>query len=318
MALTLEQYADYLDKQDLVWPAPPPLQKPKAKPHLAPLPAIRAVTWSTYGTLLHVAGGQLLFEHPQKFVMEVALDKTQQEFKMWSSMTRKPGQPSDQLGSMYAKVLSDLRMVASPGEKCPEVLAEKVWEGIIKKLLQKDYKLDAGFYGSLNEFSRKVAYFFHSSLQGVACYPEAARALEHVKSLRLQQGLIGDAQCFTLLQLQRGLKQQECLTPVAVLIDPQLCGLSFELNSRKPSEKSFRHVLNALQQKGIQPAQVLHIGSRITHDVAPARKLGMRTGLFAGDKDSLEASAEQLKDPSCRPDVLLTELSQIEQVVGAG
>jgi hypothetical protein len=54
----------------------------------------------------------------------------------------------------------------------------------------------------------------------------------------------------------------------------------------------------------------------VVEDLIPARKLGMRTGLFAGDKDSLQATAEQLKDPISRPDVLLTELTQISQIVG--
>jgi hypothetical protein len=50
--------------------------------------------------------------------------------------------------------------------------------------------------------------------------------------------------------------------------------------------------------------------------MAPARKLGMKTALFAGDKNSLQGKAEQLKQPATRPDVLLTELRQIEEVVG--
>ena len=39
------------------------------------------------------------------------------------------------------------------------------------------------------------------------------------------------------------------------------------------------------------------------------------TALFAGDKASLQATAEQLKDAHSRPDVLLTELNQIMEVV---
>jgi len=42
----------------------------------------------------------------------------------------------------------------------------------------------------------------------------------------------------------------------------------------------------------------------------------MKTALFAGDKASLQASADQLKDPHLRPDVLITELGQIAEVVG--
>jgi hypothetical protein len=42
----------------------------------------------------------------------------------------------------------------------------------------------------------------------------------------------------------------------------------------------------------------------------------MRTALLAGDKGSLVATADQLKDGSSRPDVMLTELTQIADVGG--
>src|SRR5947209_6720444 len=165
MPLTLEQYADYLDTRDLPWPAAPAVERPRARPFLPPLPGVRAVTWSCYGTLLGISGGELYFEHPQKFVMDLALEKTVQEFKMWGSMSRKPGQPSEYLGQLYQKALTDLRIAPSPGEKHPEIAVERIWEDILKKLLQKEYPFDASFYGSLNEYSRKIAYFSHASLQ---------------------------------------------------------------------------------------------------------------------------------------------------------
>src|SRR5207253_10874559 len=95
------------------------------------------------------------------------------------------------------------------------------------------------------------------------------------------------------------------------LIDPALQACSYELRARKPSERLYRHILSQLEQRGVAPGEVLHIGSRIAHDVVPARRLGMRTGLFAGDRGSLQATPEQLKDVARRPDVLLTELDQI-------
>src|SRR5262245_16037273 len=106
MALSLEQYATYLDTRGLPWPAPPEIERPKARPHLVRLPGVRAVLWNVYGTLLAIPGGELYFEHPQKFVMDVALDKTIQEFKMWGSMTRKPGNPADYLGRVYNDLLA--------------------------------------------------------------------------------------------------------------------------------------------------------------------------------------------------------------------
>ncbi len=315
MPLTLEQYASYLDTRDLPWPAPPEVERANALPHLVRLPGARAVLWNVYGTLLSISSGELLFEHPQRLLMDVALDKSVQEYKMWGSMTRKPGQPSEYMGLLYANALRELLTAPSPGEKYPEIAVERTWETILKKLLQKEYKFDAEFFGSLNEYSRKIAYFFHASLQGVGCYPGAATALKELHARGVAQGLLADAQCFTLVQLQRGLAQQDESARLDDLIDPELRALSFEVKARKPSEQLFRHLLTALEPRGIAPGEVLHVGSRLAQDLLPARKLGMRTALFAGDRASLQATREQLKDRANRPDVLLTELTQITEVV---
>jgi hypothetical protein len=317
MALTLQQYATYLDTRGLPWPAPPEVKRPKARPHLVRLPGVRCVLWNVYGTLLAVSGGDLVFEHPQKFVMDVALDKTIQEFKMWGSMSRKPGQPAEYMRVIYDQVMLEQRGISGPGgEKHPEVNADRVWEAIIKKLLQKDYRWDAGFYGALNELSRKVAYFFHASLQGTACEHGAATALRHVHDSGLAQGLLADGQCFTEVQLQRGLEAQQPGASLDDLIDPGLRVLSWEVRGRKPSERLFREALDRLAGRGIAPGEVLHVGSRIAQDIIPAKKLGMRTALFAGDKASLQATPEQLQAPAGRPDVLMNRLREIADVVG--
>ncbi len=315
MPLTLEQYASHLDTRDLPWPAAPEVQRPKAKPHLVRLPQVRVVAWNVYGTLLNIVTGQVVFEHPNKFVMDIALDKTVQEFKMWGSMSRKPGQPSEYMREIYDRVMSEQRLAPSPGEKHPEIVADRVWEAIVKKLLQKEYKWDTAMYGPLAEYSRKIAYFFHASLQGTACYPGAAAALEHVQGAGLRNGLIADAQPFTLVQLARGLAAEHPAARAEALFDRSLRALSFEQGGRKPSERLFKHFAQQLGALGLAAPQVLHVGSRIAEDLAPAKKLGMRTALFAGDKESLKVTAEQLKDPATRPDVLLTELPQIADVV---
>src|SRR5262249_9580733 len=163
------QYAGYLDtRDDLPWPAPPKATPVKARPHLVRLPRVRAVLWNVYGTLLAIPQGELLFEHPQSFIMNNALDKTIQEFKMWGGMSRKPGQPSEYMLQIYTQILTEQRAFPGGSERHPEVQSERIWEAVLKRLMQKDYKFDAGFFGSLNEFSRKIAYFFHASLQGTA------------------------------------------------------------------------------------------------------------------------------------------------------
>jgi FMN phosphatase YigB (HAD superfamily) len=316
MPLSLEQYAAYLERRGLHWPATPEPEPAKARRHLVRLPGVRAVLWNVYGTLLSIAGGEVWFTHPQPFAMQVALDKTVQEFKMWGAMTRRPGQPSDYLAILYEQALLKQKMASSGGsrERILEVSSELVWAAVIKVLCQKDYQFDATFYGSLNEFSRKVAFFFHSCLQGTACFPGAADALLRLKARGLMQGLLADAQPFTPLQLQRGMAVQLPSIRLDDLLDDGLQFLSCEARARKPSERLFRKAQEALAEKGLAPEEVLHIGSNMTRDLLPARRLGFRTALFAGDKGSLQATPEQLKDSAGRPDVLLTDLGQLVEL----
>jgi hypothetical protein len=49
-------------------------------------------------------------------------------------------------------------------------------------------------------------------------------------------------------------------------------------------------------------------------DLAGAKKMGMRTALFVGDKSTLQARPEQLKDPNLKPDLLLTRLDELPRV----
>ena len=274
MPLSIDQYAAYLDTRELPWPVAPETDSPKAKPHLPKLSGIRVVFWTIYGSLLRLTDGELKFEHENNFIMEVALEKTIHEFKMWNSMSRKPGQPSAYMKEIYLKILNELRLAPSIGEKYPEILSEQIWEKIIKKLLQKEYKFDAGMYGSLNEYSKKIAYFFQASLQGTACYQDAAMVLRNLTGAGITQGLLADAQCFTCTQLQRGLKQQEEGANLDDWFPPRYRFLSCERRARKPSDTLFRSALQELSEKGIESKEILHVGSSLVRDIVPAEKAG--------------------------------------------
>ena len=318
MALTLEQYGAWLDGRDLPWPAPPPVEAPRAKPHLERLPKVRAVLWNIYGTLMSLPPhGELLFIHPQDFVQEMALEKTIAEFKMWGSMTRKPGQPHNYMSKVYEDLLDMQRLAPGvPGEHFPEILADRIWDGVVKRLMQKDYHFDTSFYGALNQFAQKIAFFYHSSLQPASCYHNADVALVGLSSGGITQGLLADAQCFTCTQLQRGLNTQGCMASLDMLFPLQYRFLSYDAHGKKPSPRLFHRAIEKLAERGIKPNEILHVGSNIERDIGPAKKLGMRTALFAGDKASLVATLEHFKNPATKPDLMLTDLAQIEEVVG--
>ena len=310
MPLSLEQYAtSYLPTRGLPWPVAPIPDPPKARPHLARLP-VKAVMWNVYGTLLSIPAGELQFEHPLDFVMDAALDKTIQEFKMWGSMSRKPGKPAEYMKELYNRALTQLRLTGGG-----EVQSERVWDDIVKKLLQKEFQFDVTTYGAMNEFLQKVAYFFHASIQGTGGYPTAAEAVRAVGEAGKVQGLLADGQCFTPTQIVKGFREQDPNFDIDATFPTDLRIFSAEHKAKKPAEVLFDAALEVLSARDIAPGEVLHVGSNIMRDIAPAKKAGMRTALFAGDKTSLQATPDQLKDAKLKPDVMLTELAQIVDVV---
>ena len=316
MPATLEQYIERLDaRTDLPWPAAPKIDPPKAKPKLKGMP-VKAVFWTVYGTLVAVPQGELQFEHPQDFVTAAALDKVIKEFKMWQSMSRKPGAPSEYMKELFNKALTTLRLTGGGGgEKFPEVQTERIWDDIVKKLQQKEYKFDAVAFGSLDDYVKKIAYFYHASIQGCGPYPGAADALKLLAERGVVQGLLGDGQCFTAGQLQRCLRQQDPDFDLAAVVAPSMRVISAEKKARKPSDTLFKAAIAAAGAKGIPPSEVLHVGSNLTRDIGPAKKHGFRTALFAGDKGSLSATPEQLQGAALRPDAMITELPQVLELI---
>lgn len=315
MALSLDQYIlDALPKRGLPWPTMPKVEPIKAKPHVAPI-AVKAVLWNVYGTLLAIPTGELQFEAAIDFVTDAALDKTIQEFKMWNSMSRKPGAPAAYMKELFKKAYTNLKLMGSGGERHPEVLAERIWDDIVKKLMLKDYVVDAATYGTHEEFTRKIAYFYHASIQGCGAYVDAAAVLRTLGDAGKVQGLLADGQCFTTIQLQKCLNAQEPNFPLENYLPAKLRLISSDLKARKPSETLFKAAVAVMASRGFAPSEVLHVGSSILRDIVPAKKAGFRTALFAGDKQSLAATSEQLKDPATRPDRLLTELAQITELL---
>ncbi|MCA9116720.1 MAG: HAD family hydrolase, partial [Planctomycetaceae bacterium] len=160
MARTLQQYADWLDGRELLCPRPPAPQPVRAKPALKPLRGIRAVTWSVYGTLVRIADGKFLFDPPQQLRIQIALEKTIEEFNMWNSMYRTPEAPWEAMYRQYRKLLDERGMAGTQRRgEFPEVRAADIWRTLITRLQEKEYTWDQGEYGNLDEYAEKVAWF---------------------------------------------------------------------------------------------------------------------------------------------------------------
>lgn len=316
MTKNLLEYMDWLDEKELRWPAPPKLEPVNATPATRPLEGIRAVAWNVYGTLLRITDGELLFKHPQSIRMEVAIEKTIHEFNMWNSMVRRPGKPSDSLLPKYLNAVADaqLRSGTQKGDT-PEVDSARVWSEIVSLLEKKDYTYDHSIYGDHEQLCEKIAYFFHASLQGTEASHKALVTLNSIAEVGLKQSVLANAQCFTLAQLTRALQQQGSLHHVTSILSESLNVLSYEWGIRKPSVGLYAQSLLRHKSLGIEPNQILYVGTRMKDDLAIAKSRGFRTVLYAGDRVSLQAEPEDLKNPETRPDRLITDLSQMRDIL---
>lgn len=317
MSQSLAEYAQWLAERNLRWPAPPKREPVRAAPLNDPLPGVRAVLWNVYGTLVRMADGELLHEVAEPVRMEVALDKTIREFNMWNSMTRKPGAPWEYMLSIYRRIVEDARLAGTKRKgDVPEVDSAKVWRKILDRLAQKEYAYDESQYGDLEELSEKVAYFFHSALQGHEAAPEAARTLTMIAEADISQGLLADAQCFSLTQLLRDLREQEASTPVHAIFKPELLTMSCREGVRKPSLTLFAAALKRVGALGLEANQVLYVGSKLSGDLSQAKSVGFHTALYAGEKLGLSARAAEFQDPALCPDRLITRLDQVRDILG--
>ena len=318
MSLSLAEYADTLDERKLIWPKVPAPKGVNANPSIRPIPGIRAVLWDIYGTLLRISDGRFSLFPSEDARLQIALDKTIHEFNMWNSMYRKPGPPWQSIIGIYRSTIERQSMHASPTGDVTEVDLVETWRALIAKLFEKEYTYDEGLYGDLDELSEKVAYFFHCNLQATEARSSAVRALCDISSAGLTQGFLSDGQSFTLVQTLKALSVQGDLPPLHGLIRPQTLILSWAHGVRKPSKSLFSAAVQQLRGLGIQAQEILHVSCRLSTDLVPARAAGMKTALLVAEKSGLEVSPEVLKAPATRPDRLLTDLSQITDVVGFG
>lgn len=318
MAKSLTEYLEWLrERGELIWPRPPAPKPLKATPFLKPLPGIRGVVWAVYGTLLRIDGGRLYHIHPQQLRMQIALEKTIEEFNMWHSMSRKPGAPWEYMLQQYSRLIEEeqLKPTKKKGDQ-RAVDSCHVWQKVIERLQRNEYRYDVGFYGSVESLSQKVAYFFHANLQGVAATEGIADVLLQIAGAGLRQGAIDDGQSFTPAQLLQALQQQSAVNSLADVFSSGTITLSSDVHVRKPSASLFAAGFAPLLKAGLQPEEILYVSHRLEDDLAAARQFGVRTALYAGDAVVCQVQPAGVRDPANKPDRLLTNVGQIGQILG--
>ena len=114
--------------------------------------------------------------------------------------------------------------------------------------------------------------------------------------------VVSNAQFYTPLILK-------ALTPLP--IPPDLAFYSYLHRRAKPGLFLFEELKKTLATRNISPSEVLYLGNDHKKDILPAKQIGFRTALFAGDARSLVFHPE-----APPPDAMITHLSQLSSLSG--
>jgi putative hydrolase of the HAD superfamily len=137
--------------------------------------------------------------------------------------------------------------------------------------------------------------------------PGMATTLAEIRALGLKLGIISNAQFYTAPILEAFCKSR--LEQIG--FDSQLSYFSYCFGRAKPDVFLYNRAAEGLADLGIAPEQVLYVGNHMAKDIVPAKTVGFKTGLFAGDQRSLRLDRYT---PPLTPrlvDLILTDLNQI-------
>lgn len=282
----MEKYAIALRKQ-----IPPrhKIEKSGLKPRLKNINGIKAILIDIYGTFITSPVDGLLSLGEDR-----AFRKTIKEFGL--NVNHK------KLKELYYDgITKEQEKKAKEGIRHPEVLIENVWADILKSINAK----------GVNKF--KIAYFFDWNSDRNKLYPGAFETLKSLKQEGIRLGIVSNAQFYTTINLTLILRKASGgkIKNWKEFFDPRLCAFSHKQGFSKPNKRIF-----AKHKKIFKPSEMVMIGNDLMKDIGTAKKVGLKTVLFAGDGKSLRLRKRDPLVKGLKPDAVITNWKQLLTVVG--
>jgi len=272
------------------------------QPRLRSLRHVRAVAFDVYGTLLTSGCGEV-------GATAVATGRCIREAFRAAGLSVEPAAGERAAALLAADIAAEHQRRRQQGVVYPEIDVRRTWRRVIRILITEG--LAAGPVRA--DLIRRLAVEVECRLNPAWPMPGVAPTIRGLVRARLTLGIVSNAQFYTPLVLSAfpGLHWRPAIFP------RDLCAWSYRLREAKPSDALLSCTLNALASRGIWPAQTLCIGNDMRNDILPASRAGCRTALFAGDARSLKRRAGDSSVRGVEPDLVLTDLTQLLQVVTA-
>ena len=272
-------------------------------PQIPVLSGMRAVLFDIYGTLLISASGDVGDGTDSSTRAEAAL----------AALRAVGGDPVGD-GTAIVKSLHDAvhsihQDARAAGVDHPEVDMRQIWQQVVR-----DPKLVTDLPAPAAEASwiERLAVEYEVRVNPVWPMPGVREALRAIKSAHRVLGIVSNAQFFTpwMWQAATGASLDEAG------FDPLMRYFSCDHGRAKPGLALYQLAASALRQRSIEPWQTLYVGNDLRNDVAPAKAVGFRTVLFAGDRRSLRLRQDDAELQDVRPDATITEIKQLMTVLG--
>lgn len=216
--------------------------------------SIRAIIFDVYGTLLAVG--------PPPADAETGWER------LWRGTLG--GTPRLSLVEFSAAcdqlIAREHEAARAAGVSHPEVF----WPAIVAEALPELLALDSQ---AREEFLFQQARLWHT----VQLMPGAAEVLRARRNDAVLLGLASNAQPYTLRELDLALAG---VGLSRAIFHPSLCFWSFEHGFSKPAPHVFRWLTARLRAHGVTRSEILMVGDRLDHDLAPARAQGWQVWLL--------------------------------------
>ena len=252
-------------------------------------PDIRCMLFDIYGTLFISASGDIGLARqnsPQLAEIRALLEKYQVQLS-----------PRDLLDQFHAAIQDRHAELHARGIEFPEVKIDWIWQRVLQL---------ADLRGA-----RRFATEFEFIANPVYPMPNLPELLQTVREQNILMGIISNAQFYTPLLFEWFLDSDT----MALGFSSELIFYSYKFEMAKPSAALFQMAGEKLARIGISHEAVLYVGNDMLNDIYPAARAGFQTALFAGDKRSLRLRPDDPRCSDLKPDLVLTDLSQLIQQI---
>ena len=270
--------------------------------NLSSLKGIRAVVFDIYGTLMISGSGD---------IGSADDDSHQMAFRdAFATVGIDDISDIAAVEQHYRNAIAESHAEAKAnGVEYPEVEIRDIWRHAIDRLVDQAIIKPVAITDELLE---RLSIEYEVRANPTWPMPNCRETLKTLRDAGLELGIISNAQFFT-----------PDLFPALLEANLDELGFasklrfySFEYRQAKPGTFLYEQCKQGLAEFGIQPEQALYVGNDMLKDIRPAQQIGFRTALFAGDARSLRLRDGDERVKNVTPDVIITDLAQIPQILG--